>query len=1186
MRKILLLLTIISSLIAQQSNIKFTHITTDNGLSQSNVMSILQDKYGFLWFGTFDGLNRYDGYGFTIFKPDLKDSNSLKSNSVTSLYEDKDGLIWIGTNQGLCYYDRNRNKFFSFLNKPNIPEGINEGEIGAIQADKNNDLWISSNKGLIKLDRQNNKFIEINKINSKYVYIDSHYRIWVGTITNGLYLLDPGSNSRQHFSLDIAGSENIQNYEIRSIKEDKNGILWVGTYGRGLAYMNFRDIAGKKLKVFSNDPSDRTSLSSNLILSLYPDENGLWIGTDNGGINFLPNAKSSFKRYQNNPDDNSSPNNNSIYSILKDKSGDLWFGTFTGGINYMNITNQAFVSYRKLAGNLRSLSNNTVRDFAEDKDGNIWLATDGGGLNLFNIRTNEFTHYNTSTTNLNRDALLTVYIDKRENIWVGSWDGGISLFNPNSKSFKSYTKENSSISSQNIFDIDEDSKGILWLSSTDGLIRFDPTKEEFRTYTKANAGLAIDHTEVLLVDSKDNILVGTTQGLSVFNPNTEKAINYSADPNNPKGLSTGFVLAIYEESPSVIWVGTLNGINKIDRSSNQIQKWYEPDGLPNNSIRGIQPDNSGNLWISTNKGLSRFSVSKNKFKNFTKIDGIQGNEYVINSFYKMRSGKLLFGGVNGFDIFDPSQVKDNTFIPPVVVTDFQIFNKSVIPGDPDSQLEKNISETSEVELSYKESVFSLSFTALNFRASDKNEYAYMMEGFDSDWNYVGSNRTASYTNLDPGEYTFKVKASNNDGIWNETGTSLKIIISPPFWSTWWFRTLIFLIIAGIIYKIVERAKEKRKSLEEINNKLAMEIKHSKEAEEEKTRLAEEARIKDEEIKTSLQKQQDYLKNGFNLLLSEMNEFAEGNLNVNIKVDSEDSFSRLFTGFNITVNNLRQIILNLSEAIESTANASDHINITAEKILEGTNEQSARSEEVVAAVTEMTANILESSKNSEMAARASVEAKKIAEQGGEIVKQTIDGMNEISEVIISASDTIKKLGESSNEISQIIELIQDIADQTNLLALNAAIEAARAGEHGRGFAVVADEVQKLSDRTSSATKNIASMIKQIQEESVGAVDSISQGLVKVNKGKNSAELAGKSLDQIINSVSQVSQVIEQVALANEENSATAEHIDNSIEMINNVSKDNAERAAQVTNAVAELKELTGNLQELINRFKIN
>jgi len=417
MRKILLLLTIISSLIAQQSNIKFTHITTDNGLSQSNVMSILQDKYGFLWFGTFDGLNRYDGYGFTIFKPDLKDSNSLKSNSVTSLYEDKDGLIWIGTNQGLCYYDRNRNKFFSFLNKRNIPEGINEGEIGAIQADKNNNLWISSNKGLIKLDRQSNKFIEINKINSKYVYIDSYYRIWVGTITNGLYLLDPGSNSRQHFSLDIAGSENIQNYEIRSIKEDKNGILWVGTYGRGLAYMNFRDIAGKKLKVFSNNPSDKTSLSSNLILSLYPDENGLWIGTDNGGINYLPKSKNIFKRYQNNPDDNSSLNNNSIYSILKDKSGDLWFGTFTGGINYMNITNQAFVSYRKLAGNLRSLSNNTVRDFAEDKDGNIWVATDGGGLNLFNTRTNEFTHYNTSTTNLNRDALLTrVYRQKRKHM--------------------------------------------------------------------------------------------------------------------------------------------------------------------------------------------------------------------------------------------------------------------------------------------------------------------------------------------------------------------------------------------------------------------------------------------------------------------------------------------------------------------------------------------------------------------------------------------------------------------------------------------------------------------------------------------------------------------------------------------------------------------------------------------------
>jgi hypothetical protein len=329
-------------------------------------------------------------------------------------------------------------------------------------------------------------------------------------------------------------------------------------------------------------------------------------------------------------------------------------------------------------------------------------------------------------------------------------------------------------------------------------------------------------------------------GLSILDPLANKFTNFPYSPKDTSGITTGFVTAVFEENPSTIWAGTMNGLNRIDLNTRKITKFFEKNGLPNNSIRGIIKDNSGLMWVSTNKGIVRFDPlkvsQKSTFKIFSKLDGIQGNEYVIKSCYKTRSGRLLFGGVNGFDFFDPAQVVDNSYVPPIVITDFQLFGKSVKPGTEDSPLEKNISETEEIVLSYKQSVFSFQFTALSYRASDKNQYKYKLEGFDDDWVDAGTNRSVTYTNLDPGEYTFMVKGSNNDGVWNEKGTAIKIIITPPFWATWWFRAIVILLIAWFIRYMYIRAINKRKSLEEINSKLETEIRHSKEAEMEKFRL--------------------------------------------------------------------------------------------------------------------------------------------------------------------------------------------------------------------------------------------------------------------------------------------------------------------------------------------------------------
>ncbi len=1185
MKLLAVFILFITTILPQNNNLRFTHITTDDGLSQSNVKCILQDHLGFLWFGTFDGLSRYDGYSFTVYKPVQNDSTALKSNSVSCLLEDKDGIIWIGTDQGLCYYDRNKNKFKSFATS-NYPDAIINSEIGGIAIDKKQNLWIATSKGLIIYKSSEKVFKKLKGFYAKAAYVDKKGNVWIGTAANGLNLVSSDRKNYIPFSIKEKNGASKTNYEVRAITEDKNSTLWVGTYGYGLAHTSLNNLSDKSLSNYINDPQNDQSISNNLILSLYPDnDGGLWIGTENSGINYLPLNSRHFIHYKNDPDVTTSLNNNSIYSVYKDNAGDLWFGTFSGGINYVNKINQAFNSYSNIPGNSRSLATNTVRDFAEAKDGNIWVATDGGGLDLFNTRTNSFKHFNTSNTNLNRDAILTVFIDNKDRIWIGTWDGGLSLFDKDRNYFKSFTKENSSIQSNNVFDIDEDKYGNLWLATTDGLAMFNPNTESFTTYTENTGTIPVNHLEEVVVDSKGNILGGTTQGLSIYNPVTKKSFTYSSDLKNPNSISANFVTAIYEDGP-VLWVGTISGFNKIDREKNKITRYSEKNGLPNNSIRGIEKDNNGFIWLSTNKGISKFDPKKNKFKNYTKEDGIQGNEYVLNSFYKTREGKILFGGVNGFDYFDPDRVKDNKFIPPVIVTHFQVFNKEIVPGLKDSPLKIDISETKRITLTYKESVFSFNFTALNFRASDKNQYAYKLEGFDKDWNFVGNIRSASYTNLDPGEYVFAVKGSNNDGLWNDKGTSINLIITPPFWATWWFRFIIFITLGGTVYYLVDRGIKKRKSLEEINKKLENEIRLNKEAEEENSRLAAEARKKDEEAKKILQEQHTYLQNGFDILLSHMNRFSKGDLGAIINIESNDSFARLFEGFNTAVENFKKIILNLIKAIQSTAEASNQINKSAQEIANGTSEQSSRSEEVVSAVEQMTYNLNSSSKNSETAAKVSIKATEASIEGGEIVNKTIEGMAEISNVVNNVAGTIKKLEVSSNEIGEIVELINEIADQTNLLALNAAIEAARAGEHGRGFAVVADEVQKLSERTTSATKNIAEMINQIQLDSKGAIKSISLSLDKVNNGREYAKQAGISLGNIIKSVTEVSQIIEQVAAANEEQSAGVQHINKSILLINDVSRDNANRAQLVTSAISGLRNLTEDLQKIINKFNID
>lgn len=788
--------------------LQFKILTSDQGLSHPYVRGIVQDNLGFMWFGTFDGLNRYDGHTFTVYKHNDLDTTSLPSSIIRCLYKDKKGNLWIGTAKGLCRYDAFRDCFIRYKD-PYV--GLGEFDINSIYEDHQGCLWVGSlEHGLFQSDSTKTKWKQylhqendpksIGSNHVRTIFEDSRGRLWISTVGSGVAIFDRKKQAFVAFRHRKSDPHSLAGDEVFDIVEDRQGYLWFACYGAGLSCIHVDQATHS---IFINYYPKLHGLCDNSIRTLCPDRNGgLWIGTENGGLDFLNEDRKTFYHYENELGNPKSLSNNSIYAIYQDRVGDLWIGTYAGGVNVIHHTQQAFKHYQYYPGNSNTLNNNYVWEFQEDVQGNIWIATDGGGLNRWNPRTGQFSHYTSRNTNLNKDAVLTVFIDSQNDIWVGTWGGGFSRFDPNTRVFFPFTMQNSGLSNNNVFDIAEFPPGVLWLATQKGLNRFDKNSRSFRVYTAKSHGLPSDQIEVLCVDHSGKILLGTVYGFGIFDPKTETCLNYFHDPKNPNTLSENFVTSIFEEDSSTLWIGTTHGLNRLDRTTNQMTRYFTSNGLSDDLIFGIEKDNRGYLWISTNKGLTRWHPRTHHFNHYTKEDGLQGNTFIKKSHYRARDGKLYFGGVNGFNVFDPEAIVENPIIPPIVITDFQIFNKPVKIGK-DSPLKQHITQTKTLELSYKHKVFSFQFAALNFVASSKNQYAYRLEGFDPDWNYVGTQRSATYTNIPPGRYVFRVKGSNNDNIWNEEGASIQIIITPPFWKTWWFRIVITVFCLGLLLGFYE-----------------------------------------------------------------------------------------------------------------------------------------------------------------------------------------------------------------------------------------------------------------------------------------------------------------------------------------------------------------------------------------------
>lgn len=811
-----------ANLQAQPHDIEFERISLEQGLSQSVVTCILQDRKGFLWFGTMDGLNQYDGYGFTIYKHDAQNANSLSDNSITAIYEDRLGMLWIGTRDGLNCFERRTGRFTRYVHDSAQPWSLSHNWISAISADTvqgTNRLWIGTLGGGLELfepktqgflhfrhDAANPNSMSSNQVRA--IYVDKLGVVWVGTAAglNKLVLSnDQGTPAAQftHFKNAPTDPASLSHNVISSIYEDHAGHLWLTTFGGGL---NKFDRASGKFKRYLHDSKNPHSLNHNTARPICadPQRGTLWIGTS-GGLDEFDPATERFTHHQNEPANPNSLSNDDVWSVYEDKSGALWVGTYGGGVNKFSAAKEKFLHYKYDPADPNGLGHNMVMSIGEDRHGALWVGTGGGGLYQYDAGQRKFTRYQHTPANpgsLSSDGVAAICTDKTGTLWIGTGTG-LDRFDAARRQFIHYRHDPlnpHSLSANGVSVIrDDPHEAVLWIGTgAGGLNKFDRAAEKFVRYQHdpQDPGSLSDNTVyTILLDPANELWIGTANGLNKFDRVNNRFIRYQHDHANPQSLSNNRVFSLYANTPNTLWVGTWGGgLDYFDQRTGTFTHFTEKDGLPNGVIYGILGEASGRLWLSTNNGLSRFDPATKTFRNYDVADGLQSNEFNQGAYFKNKNESMFFGGINGFNQFFPGRINDNPHAPPLVLTAFKKFDKP-------AKLDTAITEIKRLQLSHRDNFFSFTFAALDYTNPEKNQYAYKLEGFDEDWIYCGTRRYASYTNLGGGEYTFRVKGSNSDGVWNEAGVAVKIVVTPPFWKTWWFIALAVIALGGIGYGV-------------------------------------------------------------------------------------------------------------------------------------------------------------------------------------------------------------------------------------------------------------------------------------------------------------------------------------------------------------------------------------------------
>lgn len=801
-----------------KQDMRFVTLSAAGGPLNSDIRGVAQDNQGFVWIATDDGLFQYDGYTLRPYLHDPANRNSISSDNLLSLFKDRSGILWIGTAfDGLDRLDSVRGVFTHYRHRPGVVTSLINDTPTCIYQDRGGTLWFGTNGGLERYDPSRGTFFHYTHNPSDpqsltgnlitIVYEDSHGNFWVGT-TQGLNKFDRATGRFERFVHDPKNPSSLGHDYVSSVLEDRSGMLWVSSpFGEGLSSFDPRTQEFSRYSFHQEPPGDEV-LSG--IGSIHEGMDGiLWLGTERDGLLKLDAERKHFTRYVNNPADPFSPCGNNVDKLFEDAEGIFWLGGHTCLSRFMSKLS-GFVSYRREPNQFQDLRDNEIWSVRGDSRGLLWVGA-RTGLESLDLKTGKFTLYRheaRDSHSISDGPVSAIREDRSGKFWVATWGGGLNRFDPATGRFLTYRHDpgNPQSLSGNIINcLLLDREGSLWIGVHGyGIDRLDPGERQFKHY-QPEAGdpnsLSGNNVRALFEDHAGNIWVGTIGGgLDRFDRATEKFTVYRHDPRDPSTLSSDAVDAVYEDRRGALWIGTRVGLNRLEPSG-AFTKFTIKDGLPDSYVEAIVEGRNGDLWLGTHNGLSRFSPQSRRFQNFSTSDGLAATRldpYGMEGSTELSDGEMVFGSTDGVSGFYPDRLSPNLYVPPVVVTDFLLFNKPV-GTDKNSPIRQPIWATSALTLNHDQSIFTLEFAALSYEAPERNRYRYRLEGLETDWNEVDSSRrSATYTNLAAGHYTFLVQGSNNDLRWNNTGVHLAITVLPPWWATWWSRSVAFVIIAGAV----------------------------------------------------------------------------------------------------------------------------------------------------------------------------------------------------------------------------------------------------------------------------------------------------------------------------------------------------------------------------------------------------
>jgi len=793
-------------------DIRFAHLSTADGLSEMAVQQISQDDQGFMWFGTLDGLNRYDGYEFKVYKRGAPNAE-LSGTTITALYKDRSGQLWIGVDQYLDRFDPITEKLTEYRHDPKISTSLG-GTVYAITQDREGQIWLATSTGLDKLNPATGIFSHFQhddrdptsldakgtQTDVRFVGVDNSDTLWVET-SAGINSFDPKTGKATRFPQLLNHGE----FHVQYVYHDHSGRFWIHSReGSGVGTFNPKTGEFVRYKFTTGDPGTQTA---ERVTSVLEDERGvLWFGTQGSGLLKLDPNHGTVVRYRNDPADPHSLSNNFVLCLYEDREGNMWAGTGGGGINRFPAIPSGFTSYQKRPGDRNRLDQNFVLSVFEDSDGVLWVGNDGV-LNRIDPKTGRFTFYrrrNGDSSSISDGTVLSAVEDGAGTLWFATYGGGLNSFDRRTGRFRAYRHEPgdpNSLSSDVVMRLQLDPKGAIWVATDHGLDEFDPRSKRFIHYPELNGSLSVGLVTCFVRDRRGMLWLGTNEaGLVRFDPATRRYEVYKNQPGNSATLSSNRVNALLVDADGTLWVGTQLGLNRFDGATQQFHAYTERDALPSNAVEGILEDRQRNLWVGTDNGLAKVTPSTNSVRTYYASDGLAGSEFNYwGAPFQDTHGEMFFPGVNGLTAFYPDKIRDNSYVPPLVLTDFRLFNEPV-PVGPHSLLKKGISYTQSLELSHAQSIFSFEFAALSYQAPATNRYRYRLEDLDRGWNLVSSkHRLVTYTTLPPGDYVFRVQGSNNRGVWNENGTSIRIRILPPWWGTWWFRTVCVAVSLALLW---------------------------------------------------------------------------------------------------------------------------------------------------------------------------------------------------------------------------------------------------------------------------------------------------------------------------------------------------------------------------------------------------